>query len=214
MRERVRARFFPQLPGAVLFFIPQGLRLDVQGLGDTFGQQEIARACGDVQISEAVPGRWTSTIVMARSAAKAERGQRQLLQEATEAAILRGSVDPKERDRAALILEKQTVDGRAREIKTALAAARCRAATTGQYMPTTRFRALEKELEDVKQKSQAIQAQLTQLKEAEKVANVASRATLDAAFVTAARELLHEEDFEDLMGRAREILEERSALSE
>lgn len=211
MRERVRARFFPQLPGAVLFFIPPGLHLDVQGLGDSFGEEEIARACGDVQISEAVPGRWTSTIVRARAAAKAERCQRHMQQEATEAAILRGSMDPRERDRAALLLEKQKVDSRAREIKKILSQAKARAALTGQYMSVTRYRDLEIELEAAKQKSQAIQTQLGLLREAAKAENVATRTTLESAFMTAAREMLHEEDFEDLMGRAREILEEMEA---
>ena len=92
---------------------------------------------------------------MARSAAKAERWQRARQQEATEAAILRGSVDPRERDRAALIQEKQKVDSRAREIKTTLSQAKTRAALTGQYMPVTRYRALERELEEAKDKSQA-----------------------------------------------------------
>lgn len=214
MRERVRARFFPTLPGAVLFFIPEGLKLDVQGLGGTFDREDLARACGDVQISEELPGRWTTPILRARSAAKAERNQRHKEQEATEAAVLRGSVDPNERDRAKLVLQKQEADARCRDLKNQITRAKTEAATRGVYMPPRQFRALELELESAKQRCQAIQAMLGQLREAQKAQNMLNHATFERAFLEAAREILHEEDLEDLNARAREILDGMEAEAE
>src|SRR5262245_43018899 len=170
MRERIRARYFPKWPGAVLFFIPEGLRLTVRELEAPCEREQLQRACDDLQISEAEPGRWTQSILMARAAAKAERQQRQNQQEASEAAILRGSVDPKERDRAKLLQEKHRVEGRMREIKATLAEAKSRASTTGCYMPPRQYRGLESELGQTKQQVEAINAQLGQIKAAEKAA--------------------------------------------
>jgi len=202
MSERIRARFFTGQPGAILFFIPEGASLNVEALQAPFGNEEIRRACGDVQISECLPEALRPEIVRARLDARAERGQRQRQDEANQAVVLRGSIQRGERSRSEVVLEKLAIDERIRALKGKIAQATSLAATTGRYMDREEFRSLEAQLENEKQKSQALQVWLGKLRSEEKDRNRLQQISEERAFMQAARETLDEQTFDKLLDLA------------
>jgi hypothetical protein len=206
------------MPGAILFFIPEGQRLTVQGLGSDFGEEDVVRACGDdVHVTGADPGTYRHSIDMARLKARSERRQVHLQREATTVTARLESSDVREQERGKLLSEKAEVDERARQLKKSLSDARRKASTRGEYMAPEKFRDMERLLEEVKRNGQAIQMRLAQLNETERrerSAGSAERAAVfERAFINAARQLLSREVYSALIDQAREATASMTATA-
>lgn len=123
------------------------------------------------------------------------------------AALLVSSVDPREREKARLLIERSQVDAESRRLKMVLADARRQAATTGRYMDARRYTALEGQLEASKKRSQELQADLTFINLQIKEQNRARGEDFRRAFYEVARERLDEATFDALREEASNRVE-------
>lgn len=209
MNERpIRIFVFPERPDCLLLIAPEGTSaVSLPALPVPFEKGAVASACGmagvDARVGETAPGRWTQAMDRAAKEERAERGQRDRLRQAKEAALLRGSAVAEVRERAEAITRKQLVDEEIASLKGQLKAARTKAATRGEYMDPERFRRLERRLEDLKLESQAIQARLGELKQAEKESNRKLAHAENERFREAAKRLLDRATFEEIRAAAQ-----------
>ena len=118
------------------------------------------------------------------------------------AELLVSSVDPLERQKAQLILDKGKVDATTRELRQELAGARRMAAATGRYMDPRRYTALESAFERSKQESQRLQARIAELSLRIRERNRARGESFMRAFYQLAKERLDAETFERLEAAA------------
>jgi len=215
---RLRIFVFPERPDALLIHVSEDHEgpLSLPSLPFPFTAQDTAKACGDAGIKatvrESVPGRWTYALEKAKKDDEAERSQKGRLEHALRASIMRGSIDQSERDRAAIMRQKIVVDGEIADLKKKVGAAKASLITKGVYMNPVDFRRLEARLEAAKINSQALQAQLGELKKREKEQNAAEHAEREKAFerrfIALAKESLDAETFADLVDAARADVED------
>lgn len=164
----VRITLFHGEPEFLLVRVPAGesLRLAIDGPLDRAKVSTALAAQGvDYRITETVPGRWSTAIRKLVNDEKAEAGNKAQLSQAGVHSMLRSSNVPEERRRSEMVLRKQQIDARLREIKVMLTDARGRAATRGEYMPRATYVALTSETEQLKQESQSVQNALTALRD-------------------------------------------------
>jgi hypothetical protein len=208
----VRITVFPEWPEALLVLVEQEAEgvLVLPALPvpfDRAGVHDAARAAGFLaRVSEGTPGRWKPVMDKAAKDARADRGQRQRLQEATFAALARGAEDPNMRERGDLIQRKQLVDEKLAAAKTQVAAAKSAAWSSTTRMDPAAFRAQEEEVRQLANESQAIQVRLGELRRAEKDRNrEASRVESERfgrRLLAAARAMLEPEVYERLVAAA------------
>jgi hypothetical protein len=205
----IRIMVFQDRPEALLIVVPDGSPPEVQlpTLRAPFTRAGVAMALGDAgivaRVSESVAGRWSTAILQAKNAAKAERRQRDKLQQASSAAVLRG---PDDIDRSRLIERKLVVDADIPVLKTKIGAAKAAAATRGVFMPPAQFRALESKLSTLQAESLAIQVKLGELKKAGKEKSRETRkedeVRFERRFIRIAKEILDEETFAEIVDEA------------
>lgn len=217
MNQRpIRVFVFPERPDSLLVIAPEGAsELKLPALSVPFEKGPVAYALGtagiEARVVETVPGRWSHVMQRAAKDERAERAQQDRLRQAKEAAILKGSAVAEVRERAEAITRKQLVDEEIARLKGQIKEARSKAHTRGVYMDPDRFRRMERRLEELKLESQAIQARLGELKQAEKEANKKLRREETERFVAAARRLLDAETFEEILTASQEDDEDEEA---
>jgi hypothetical protein len=208
----IRIFVFPERPDALLVHVPEGKPLALPVLSTPFVKGEVSSACKlagvDVRVRESTPGRWTPALERAKNDERGEIAQRQRLREATEAKILADTGDPIFKDRAEVLRRKHLVDEEIGRLKTQIGDAKASVRARGVYMDPHAYRRLEAKLAGLKVESQALQARLGELREAEKerdrAAHDAERSTFLGRFVEAAREMLDPETFAEIVAAANE----------
>lgn len=181
MPGRFRFTVFPEWPEQLLVTAPEDeeprvLVIEVEAPFTLDGVKQACRAAGvDPRVMEGRPGRWTQSMLRAKSADRAERVQRQLLEESQKAVMMRSSPIPETRTRAEAILRKNAVDEKLRSLRGELDEARRRYNHGGQGMSQRMFHEKHRELGRLKQESQALQVRLGKLREAEKARNHEAR---------------------------------------
>lgn len=203
----VRALVFRELPRALLLHFPEGaesvtlpeiaLPVCESSVRAAFRREGI-----DVRVSESVPGRWVTALQQVRHAERAERRQRANLEQATTASLMRQSPSMLVQERGEALRRKQAVEEEMRALKVQIGEAKSRAHTRGVYMDPTKFRKMERKLEELKQESQALQVRMTELRKREKEENV-ERSKRDqekgkADFIEAAKRVLDHETYLDI----------------
>lgn len=215
--EPIRITVFPDRDECILFFAPKSGVLSLpRELTAPFSKGEVASAFKtagiDVRVSETSPGRWTNAMTKARRDAKAERGQRQMLK-AAESAIAERKI-PGLRARSDVILRKQEVDRLLAAKKSELADAKKRYTAGGRGLTTKEWRKLSGRIDDLKQESQSLQAQMGVFKAKEKAENKVRQQSQDRNFIQAAKEMLEPELFQDLWDTAIEITADQDEAAE
>lgn len=164
---------FPDRPDCLLFFVPDGGRLEIPALTSPFYKGTTATALGqagvEYRITESVPGRWTDSMMLMRKSEKAERAQMQKQREATLAVFDRGGGDLG-KTRAGCITRKHDVDGQIRDTKAWLGKAKSDAFYHQKYAEPSLYRRKERDLHELQQESLALQARLGELRKTEKKA--------------------------------------------
>jgi len=207
--EPLRILLFPSNPGALLVVVTDDDQKEVAlpPLPVPFTKENVAAALRGAAVSarigEEVSGRWSAALRRAQSDARAERGQREMVRQATTVALAAGSTDVIARSRGELLQQKLRVDAEIADLKKQVAAAR-NAATRGIHMPAEDLRLLVERLGEAKNVSQAVQVKLGELREEEKKRNVARTADYQQRFIRSAREMLDPEDFAALCAAAED----------
>lgn len=204
----LRVQLFDGWPEAVLILLPTGYvgPVSLPVLDAPFAQPAVAQACGDAGLRATVrvgpPGRWTASLARMASDMKAARRQQEVERIA---AMVAGVVPPAlSNDRAdartALIKEKIDVDAELGTVRTKLAQARARVATQHKYMPASEYDRLIAAESKLKLRSQAIQAQLGDLRRA---AHARRNTAQTADFVAVAKRRLDPALFASLLDEAK-----------
>lgn len=214
----IRIMVFVDRPDSVLLVAPDSDMPALPAMAAPFTKTSVSvamvEAGVDARVSESIAGRWTTAIVQATKADKAERAQKQMLHEATVATLLRSANDPALRDRALTIQRKHEVDDSLRTLKAKLVEAKAKAATRGAFMPIDEFRKLTARVDALKEESLALQTRLGELRDAEKAANreadKAERSAFPQRFMTAARKMLDPDTYNELVREAAAGAEEEA----
>jgi hypothetical protein len=210
----IRVMVFDDRPDCLLLYVPERVELAIPKVTAPFTKKNLLEAFQgqNVRITEAPnAGRWDTSVLAAKKAEKAERGQKQKLAEATQATFLRNGT-PLARTRAEAIEQKHQVDERIRGLQAELGEARSRARTTGDYLPVAVFRERENRLAALKLESQALQAQMGVLREKEKAENRAAHRDALEAFQKAAYRMLPRETFDNIIEAALEDDEDQAPV--
>jgi hypothetical protein len=211
--EPVRLLVFADAPDCLLIEAPPGATVTLPALRAPFDMATVRDAChaagSVVRVAEGTTtGQWTAAMARLRNDAKTERRQRAALEMDAHIAQLRKKGDAESVRRADLHEEKIAVDERLRACKNALTEAKTAAVTRGVYMEATKFRALERDLEEAKHRSQEIQATLAKLNAARYEVNAASSKEASLRFcerfLRVAKVFLDREDYEDIVDAARD----------
>lgn len=152
------------------------------------------------RVSESVPGRFTHAVEQAISAARAERSQRQREAEAARVAGVAASPDATDfdKERARIILEKQEIDARIRQLKADISSAKAAAATKGEYLAPEKFRQLHDRLAASQTRSLAMQRRLAEIKKERHDENLALQPDRDRRFIDRVKRLLPKETIKAL----------------
>lgn len=212
----IRIMIFPDRPDCILFYVPDGEVLSIPALPAPFYKKSIADLLAGAQVkyrlTESVPGRWTDSVLTLRKAEKAERAQRANLEAARSAALQRSGGELA-RSRAEAMGKKLAVDAQIGEIKTWLGKAKSTAFSRGTYENPDRFRRKERELEELKQESQALQVRLSELKKQEKAENIAASNEWLGQFYKSAKYVLPQETIDAVLDRMAEFDDDEDGTS-
>lgn len=193
----MRVFVFTDRTDALLVCAPDGASVALPEMRPPFTRQSVVATLRDAgitcRVTEGPAGRWTPSILMAKSAAKAEAKQRENLAKASSATILLSSNEPLEQHRADIILRRQAVDETIGRLKAELAEAKRVAYERAVYMERQTWVRKTKRLEDLKAESQALMAALSEVNRKLKDRNVRCQSSPNHAFVRAAFRLLDEE---------------------
>lgn len=202
---------FPDRPDCLLLYVPEGMKVALPEIASPFDKagasEALTKAGLRFRITESVPGRWTTSVVMMKSAEKAERAQVQKLREASMIALERGGTDLA-KNRAEAIAKKHEVDERIREVKNWIGRAKSNL-KAGRGYEEHRYRRKERELRDLQGESLALQNRLTELRKQEKEENAAAQEEENERFRRTAYRILPREVFERIEHAAAEEDEER-----
>jgi hypothetical protein len=200
----IRVMVFPSRPDVLVIYVPEGEELWLPRMRSPFSRYDVANKLGEVDIparvSESVPGRFTHAVEQAINAARAERNQRQREEEAARIAAVITSPEATDLDkeRAKLLVEKQEVDDRIRQLKINIGSAKAAAATKGEYLPPAKFRLLQDRLTTSQTRSLAIQRRLGEIKKERRDGNVAAQPDRDRRFIDLVKQVLPREQLQDL----------------
>lgn len=196
-----RLMVFPDRPDCLVVYLPNELSLQLPTLVAPFSKESLARACAqtglDLRISDGTPGKWGAAYRSLRKAEAGEKKQRQHLYEARKNAERLGSKNLTTKSRGEAISRKNEIDEKIRVLKTELGKARSAAFTTGKYLPPDIYRNKERQLQELKTESQALQTKIGELRiqehaEHNNAENKQRRQTYAELFMQVAQELLPE----------------------
>ena len=165
----MRATLFFNWPGAVLFCAEEGEQSIVvpSELALPLSKESVANAIAktgvEPRVMQTASGGWTAALTAAKNAEKSERAQKQKLREATESAVLRGSVSTLVRSHAEATVKKHEIDESIRVLKEQIGEAKKRAFTRGVYEDPRTFRGRESRLAALQLESQALQVRMGEL---------------------------------------------------
>lgn len=200
----LRVMVFPDRPDCILFYVSESGdgAFEVPVLQAPFDKKAVMdafKAAGlECRITETVPGRWTTAMSNAKNADRAERAQKAKQRTMAQAAMLRGGTEMA-RSRAEAIEQKLAVDERIRETKTWISNAASKARTRGIYEDRDKYQKMVRRLEELKQESQALQVQITQLNQKEKAENRQIHREESEKFCKAAYSVLDPEVIEEVL---------------
>lgn len=206
-----RLMVFPDRPDCLVLYLPKDTTVVLPPLASPLTKAGVAENCAqfglDVRVSEGTPGKWGAAYSSLHKAEKNERRQRHLLAEAAKNAERR-SGSSAATSRAEAIAEKNAIDEQVRALKGEIGKAKVVAFETGKYMPANIYRAKEQQLKDLKDKSQALQTRIGELRDAEKkeraAVDQAEHHTYAEEFLKAARCVLPETVLQQIHGLLRE----------
>lgn len=206
-----RIMIFPDRPDCLVVYLPEGISLHMPTLHAPFDKEGVAVAFADagvnVRISEGTPGQWNAAYSWLHKNERAERGQRMRLMQAV-ANQKRLDMGGIAGSRAKVIDEKNQIDEEIRNLKVRLNEAKARAATHGEYMPVNIYRSMESELQQLKDKSQAMQTRIGELRDQERAERDAEHRIYAERFMHAAYGVLPEEWLQRVHGAAQVVCED------
>jgi hypothetical protein len=209
--DRIRISVFDEFPECLMVFVPKNTELLLPLISAPFVVSEIAKACADSGIKATVrtgrPGRWSTEARRQLNDEKAMRRQLACLADAAKAAKLVSSEDSIEKERGALLLRKFDIDTKLRALRVDMTKAKQNAALNGIYLPRQEYRRMAMEIDSLATESQAIQVRLSEIKNAtgERLLN---------HFISAAREMLDESTFNEILDVARDMCTSGESIEE
>lgn len=197
---------FPDRPDCLVLYLPEGIELRTPVLQSPFDKAELTMAFADegedVRVSEGTPGQWNAAYSWLHKDERSERGSRHRLAQAVRNAerLAKGGAAA---SRAEAIQEKLRVDDEVRQLKAQIGEVRSRAFTRNEYIPADAYRKMEADLKTLKDKSQALQLRIGELRDAEKRENEEASRTYAEKFVRAAHAVLSDDLLQRVHGVVR-----------
>jgi len=209
----IRLVLFADRPHTMLVFVPED---DTDGfvlprLQSPFTLESVRAALVEARTKdrfrvELLPSatRYDAVIRKKLLDARSERAQKDKLARSSFILAQKTSNSEEERDRAALLERKETLDDRLRRAKAELSSARTLASTSGNYMHPAAYRRLENEVNALTTESQALQTRIGEASQSIKAANIKKNTGVLRLFKDIASQKLPLELFREIMGEALE----------
>lgn len=172
-----------------------------------FTRADVAEACRaqgiDAVVIESCVGELGAAMKAARAAANSEQSRRAALQ----AQVMRGSIDPEERDRAKIIQRRQALSDSIGNAKLNISVMET-AEKAGKKIDAHDLARLRRRLGALREEMLAIESVLSTMKKARAAQAETRQRELEGRFVVAAKAVLPREAFDSLLAMAREESDE------